>query len=388
VTISQETKPRLPSHYYVLYEPPDTSGDEALIFVSERRKIKVKGTLFREFHKTVLPLLDGQHTVAEIEATTADLFPPGEVTSALKLLAEHNLLTQQAGENGGRSDQLQPQLNFFHELERQPQAVQERLTKATVSVLGLGGAGSLVAAGLAAAGVGRLRLLDSSVVLETDGYFDPVFVHCDRSQSRASVVQRAIKDRWPSVGIEVDERILENEAGIKAAVDGSDLVVCCTDRGEASALYKLNRTSMQTLIPWISCTVSGFEVLIGPLIRPHDTPCYVCYAMRSVACADEPEDEFAFHRFLDHRKRDDSSRRENLVFAAGLAANLLGLEALKFVTGIVPCATAGCILVVSVMEMTMKKHIVLRHPHCPVCYGNSISEPASAAELTKARAST
>ena len=55
-------KPRLPSHFYVLVDPPDSEGDETLHFVSESRKIKVKGHSFREFQQHVVPLLNGEHT--------------------------------------------------------------------------------------------------------------------------------------------------------------------------------------------------------------------------------------------------------------------------------------------------------------------------------------
>ena len=39
-------KPRLPGHYYVLFEPPDGKGEEVLRFVSERKKIDPEGALW------------------------------------------------------------------------------------------------------------------------------------------------------------------------------------------------------------------------------------------------------------------------------------------------------------------------------------------------------
>jgi molybdopterin-synthase adenylyltransferase len=378
VTISPDTRPHLPTHYYVLYEAPDSKGEEALIFVSERRRVKVKGTLFREFLREVVPLLDGRHTVSEIETSVADIFPAHEVTSALELLAKQHLLTEngnQAGVSGEVSVSLAPQLNFFHEVGEQSNAVQERLAGSIVSLFGLGGAGSLIAANLAPAGVGHLHLLDTSPVLATDAYFDPIFLDRSGARTRAGVVQREIHNRWPHIDVKVDERDVGSEEDLAASIAGSDLVICCLDRGQASYLYKLNRASMATGIPWISCSVSGFEVVIGPTIRPKETPCYLCYTMRSVACADNPEDDFKLQRFLDHRKRDDSGQRENLVFAARLAASLVGLEAFKILTNIAPAATNGSVLVVDMMEMNMKKHVVLRHPRCPICFAEKTQEP-------------
>jgi adenylyltransferase/sulfurtransferase len=384
-------RPRLPSHYYVLYEPPDSNGDEALTFVSERRKIKVKGTLFREFSRAIVPLLDGKHTVAEIQELVADTFGAQEVTAALELLAEQHLLAEDDVEDGLTVETrslLEPQLNFFHEVSGRSGAVQRRLAEATVSVLSLSGPGVAVATGLAAAGVGHLRCIDASTVRAADRYLNPLFPAGDSGEGRASVLKRAILGRWPHAEVAVNDRPLVDDEQVLAAVRGSDVVICCTDPAEASLAYKLNRACMSAQIPWISCTVSGFEIILGPSVRPHQTACYLCYKMRSVACAENPEDEFSFQQFLDHRKRDDTDRRENLVFAVGLAANLLGLEALKLLTGIASPVTMGHILIVDALQPTIEQHVVLRHPRCPVCFSspspapeasdNSASEAASA----------
>jgi molybdopterin-synthase adenylyltransferase len=389
VTILPGTRPRLPSHYYVLYEPPDNKGDESLIFISERRKVKIKGTLFREFLRNVVPLLDGKHTVAEIQSSAADLFPPQEVTAALELLAQQHILTEDPETiviPAGQLVTLTPQLNFFHEITRDAYIVQERLSKARVALLGAGGPGSTVAVGLAAAGVGSLRLLDNSVVLETDGYFNPVFTSSSRGQKRAAVLQAALQEHWPHIEIETSVDAIGSEDEMLSAITGSDFVVCCADRGQGSALYQLNRAALRAGIPWLSCAVSGFEAVIGPTVRPHDTPCYLCYTMRSVACSEYPEEDFSFRKFLDYRKQDDSGRRENFVFAVGMAAQLAGLETLKYLTGIVPPATLGSILVFNVLETTVEKHTVLRHPKCPVCFPPEppLSKTAAPAELAEA----
>lgn len=389
MTIADEMRPRLPSHYYVLYEPPDNDGDEALIFVSERRRVKVKGTLFREFLREVLPLLDGQHTIAQIRASVKDTFPPQEITSAIELLAQQHLITLNVSQWGLPAEALEsltPQLNFFHEIGLPAEATQRRLAEATVSVLGLGGPGSSVAVGLAAAGVGRLRLIDSSVGVATDLYFNPMLASTDRGQDRANIVRRAIQSCSPRVEMAVYDRAIQNDDEMLSSISGSDLVICCADPGESSLFYKLNRACMTVGVPWTSCRVSGFEAVVGPTIRPRETACYLCYKMRSVSCAEDPESDFSLQQFLDHRKRDDSDRRENIVFAVGLAANLVALEGLKALTGIVPCPTLGAIIIVNVLETTMSRHLVLRHPACPACFPvESVPEPAPREQVASLR---
>jgi len=91
--------------------------------------------------------------------------------------------------------------------------------------------------------------------------------------------------------------------------------------------------------------------------------------MRSVACAGNPEDAYAYERFLDRRKHDDSGRRENLVFGAGLAANFLGVEIIKELTGLAEPSLVGRILTIRLTDLTIEKHLVLRKPWCPACFG-------------------
>src|SRR5262249_5518998 len=152
-----------PSHYYIWFEPPGDSGDEVLHFVSRRRRIKLKGQFFREFQQLVIPLLDGRHTVEEIEQKVAGVFEPRDLETALRLLADENLIDEGDSpwprpEAAGR---LAPHLIFFHEMGAVRSEIQERLSTAVVTVYGLGGAGALTAVALASAGVGTVRCVDS-----------------------------------------------------------------------------------------------------------------------------------------------------------------------------------------------------------------------------------
>jgi adenylyltransferase/sulfurtransferase len=85
-----------------------------------------------------------------------------------------------------------------------------------------------------------------------------------------------------------------------------------------------------------------------------------------VACAGNPEDGFAFEQFLDRRKRDDSARRANTVFGAGLAAHALALDMVKTLAGL-QAVTAGRIVVFDLITSKTEHHVVLRKPACPAC---------------------
>jgi len=363
-------KPRLPSHYYIWFEPPDDSGEEVLHFVSERRRIKLKGHSFREFQQHVIPLLDGRHTLEEIEHKVEGVFEPRDLEAGLRLLADQNLIEDSDEQTtpAGLIDRLAPQLNFFHEMGAKSHELQARLSNATVTIFGLGGAGASAAFSLAASGVGTLRCVDALNVVPADVYLSPVFCSSDVGRQRASAAARRIEASSPQVKVQTFTQSLESDADVLAAVEGSDFIINCLDPGQSSAAYKLNRVCLKLDIAWTSCLLNGAEVAVGPTVRPYETACYLCYKMRTVACAGNPEDEFAFERHLDRRKQDDSARRENVVFGAGIAANLISLEAVKHLSGFFPTSTVGKLLIFDLLELTSTKHVVLRKPWCPACF--------------------
>jgi len=361
----------------VWFDPPDEAGDEVLHFVSERRSLKLKGRSFREFHQRVIPLLNGRHSIQEIETATADIFPRDELRDALAVLADQGILID-APTNEARpeiTERMAPQLNLFHDLAPGV-SFQDRLERATVAVLGLSGAGAGIALALAAAGVGTIRCIDSLEVAPSDVYLAPFTDVAAVGAGRAETVSALVYRAAPQVKVVANDRTLESEDDVRAAIEGADIVACCLDAGQSNLTYKLNRVCLATRTRWIACSLAGAEIIVGPAIHPGKGPCYLCYRMRAVACAGNPDDAFAYERFLDRRKSDDSNQRENLVFGAGLAANFMGMEIVKELTGLAEPSLVGRILTVRLTDLAVEKHSVLRKPWCPACF--AVAEAAIA----------
>lgn len=364
--------PLLPTHYSVWFDPPDEAGDEVLHFVSERRSLKLKGRSFREFHQRVIPMLNGQYSMEQIETATADIFPAQELRDALAMLVEQGIVIDASTHSVSSeiAERMAPQINLFHDLAPGMQ-FQKSLEAATVVVLGLSGAGPGVALALAAAGVGTIRCYDSLAVGPSDVYLSPFNGLPAVGAGRAETTVELLKRAAPQVRVVADNRNLESEDDLRTVIDGADIVACCLDPGQSNLIYKLNRVCLATGMRWITCSLAGAEIVAGPAMHPGKGPCYLCYRMRTVACAGNPDDAFAYERFLDKSKRDDSSRRENLVFGAGLAANFVGMEIVKELTGLAEPSLVGRILTVRLTDLTVEKHSVLRKPWCPACFGPS-----------------
>ena len=362
-------KPLLPSHYSLWFDPPDEAGDEVLHVVSERRAIKLKGRAFREFTKQVVPLLDGRHTIEEIQARTEHVFQPQDLADCVEVLHAQGILVDadQSGRPDDVSARLRPQLNFLHELAPGID-LQSRLDEATVAVVGLTGAGATTALMLAASGVGTVRCVDPEPVSATDVYLSPFLDLGSVGAPRASTLTRVLRGSSPQVNAQAVDDPLQSEDEVRNAIAGADFVVCCLDAGQSNLIYKLNRVCLAANMRWLTCALAGAEIVIGPGIHPGKSACYMCYRMRTVACAGSPEQAFAYERYLDRKKHDDSGRRENVVFSASIAAGFLGTEVLKELTGVAEPSFTGRLLTIRLTDMLIERHTVLRKPWCPACF--------------------
>jgi molybdopterin-synthase adenylyltransferase len=358
-------RPLLPSHFAVWFEPPDESGDEVLHVVSQQRALKLKGFAFREFCERVVPLLDGSRSLEEIQASTADVFRPGDLADCLTLLAGQGIVVE-GGERGGDDELRAPQLNLFRELA--PGAdPQGRLAAATVALIGLGGAGQAVATALAAAGVGELRCLDPLPVTHADVYYAPFLGRDAVGAGRAARAAALVGAAAPDTRVTASAAELAEEADVAAAIAGADYVACCLDAAQSNLIFKLNRACLAAGIPWISCALAGPELVVGPAVSPGRSACYLCYRMRTVACAGDPQDAFAYERYLDRQRSDGSGQRENLVFAASIAGNLVALEVMKALTGLAEPSLVGRLWTLRLTDLVTERHSVLRMPGCPAC---------------------
>jgi bacteriocin biosynthesis cyclodehydratase domain-containing protein len=363
-------KPQLPNSYYVLFTPPEADGEEALDFISATRRVRVKGRFFREFQLEVLPLLDGNHTYEEISAAVAPTFAPEDLDAAFRLLVEHNLLRDAAELEsiGERSAGLQPQLNLFQALSADPAAAQKRLAAATVAIYGLGGIGANVAWALANSGVGTLRFFDEEVVRPADLYLSNAYRPGDQGQPRTESMLRGLQIFSLPTRVEEIAPLPADDTAAETAISGCDLIINCLDAGRIGMAFRVNRAALAKRVPLLNGSCVADEIVLGPTVVPYETACFMCYRMRVIASAGDPERAFNLEAFLDKRRRDDSSGRENTAMAVTAAANLLALEAVKQLTRILPPVTVGRVIVLNLVDLSSSTQLVLRKPWCPACW--------------------
>lgn len=149
----------------------------------------------------------------------------------------------------------------------------QRLTEATVGIVGLGSGGGFVAQSLAMSGVGNFILVDDDVLEETN-----IVRHvADRryiGQPKTDAIADIIKHRNPNAHVEMYHDRIENQLDL---LERMDVLIVGVDGEQVK--YIINEACLKQRVPAVYAGVyeqgDGGDVV---LIRPYDGPCYACWA--------------------------------------------------------------------------------------------------------------
>ncbi len=368
---------RLLEHIVIHVAPPDCNDEETMIFNTTRRTLTVKGKSLHDVERIVLPLLDGSRTIGEIRAAIGEKLADSSLNQCLEFLIDNRLVVENAVDLDSRA-YLLPQISLYHELGFEQKDVQKHLAKARIAVFGLGGSGLVAATNLATAGIGFLRLCDSLMMsdrVNKIGAFQSV--QAAQQIEAITSLRDATRSLLPRSGTlssanaevtqtEIVTDPLTDDATVNALLDDVDLVIVATDAVSVNLAYRLNRLCLKMQRPLLPGGAVGVEGNIGPLVLFQDSPCYLCYRMRSMSCAKLPEAELAIEQFLDRERRSQPRLRESLPIGQMLVGSYLALEAVKMLLGL-PIATNGKLLHLDLLGTKLTHNVVLKKPGCPHC---------------------
>ncbi|NEU82118.1 TOMM precursor leader peptide-binding protein [Nostoc sp. UIC 10630] len=361
---------RLLEHVVVHIMPSDCNGEETMIFNTRRRTLTVKGQALHDVEKIVLPLLDGSRTIGEIRAAICEKLTDSSLNQCLEFLMDNRLVDELLEDPVDLDSHayLLPQISLYHELGFKQKDAQKHLANARIAVFGLGGSGLIAAINLASAGIGFLRLCDDVCTFPSDFPMMSGSVFNQIGAFRGVEAARQIEAIAKVTQTETVTDPLTNDETVNALLEDVDLVIVATDAVSVNLAYRLNRLCLKMQRPLLPGGAVGVEGTFGPLVFSQDGPCYLCYRMRSIACAKLPEAEFAIEQFLDRERRSQPRLRENLPIAQMLVGSYLALETVKMLLGL-PIATDGKLLHLDLLGTKLTHNVVLKKPGCPHCSG-------------------
>ena len=223
---------------------------------------------------------------------------------------------------------------------------QQKILEASAAVFGLGGLGSPVAMYLAAAGVGRLVLIDFDVVEMSNLQRQIIHQTDDLKRPKVDSARDCLRALNPGVTIETVARRLD-DAGLDEVISSVDIVIDGTDNFESR--FAINRACFRAAKPLVSGAAIRFEGQVS-VYHPGvgDSPCYQCLY-------------------------DDQSAVAQTCAETGVIAPLLGIvggvqavEALKVLMQIGTDLT-GRLLLLDALSMEWQTMRFERAPNCGVC---------------------
>jgi adenylyltransferase/sulfurtransferase len=169
-------------------------------------------------------------------------------------------------------------------------AGQQALLGATVAVIGAGGIGSPAIQYLAAAGIGRLRIIDDDVVDLSNLQRQTLFGTADIGRPKVEVAAERVAAMNPDVSVEpVTVRIDADTAD--ALLEGASVILDgCDNFGTRLAV---SDASLRLRIPLVSAAVGQFDGQLGVWRGwERNKPCYRCLVgddpgRADISCADQ-----------------------------------------------------------------------------------------------------
>lgn len=220
---------------------------------------------------------------------------------------------------------------------------QNALLAANVAIVGAGGLGGPAALYLAAAGVGRITLIDDDIVSLSNLQRQIQFQTHDIGTAKTEV----LRARLSAINPGVDATAVQTRLDPDNAVDllaGHDLILDGTD--SFATRFVINAAALAVDTPLISGAVGRFNAQVSLFAQPG--PCYRCFV---------PE----------LPPQEDTCAEVGVVGAlTGIAGSVMAMEAIKWITGAGE-TLAGRLWMYDGLRADSRTVGLTRDPACPAC---------------------
>jgi len=226
---------------------------------------------------------------------------------------------------------------------------QEKLKAASVLLVGAGGLGSPAATYLAAAGIGKIGLVDFDRVEASNLQRQILYGTSDVGRPKLEAARERLTDLNPHVEVETHDVRLTSDNALDI-IDQYDIVADGTDNFPTR--YLVNDACVMTGTPNVYASIFRFEGQVS-VFATDDGPCYRCLY-------EEPPPPGLV---------PSCAEGGVLGILPGFIGTLQATEVIKLITGI-GTPLIGRLLMVDALDMNFRTLKVQKNDDCPVCSDN------------------
>lgn len=223
---------------------------------------------------------------------------------------------------------------------------QLKLKKSSVIVIGAGALGTTVAGYLAAAGVGRLGIVDGDAIELSNLQRQLLYFTPDIGGGKADNLTAKLGLLNPEILVDSYPARLE-EANASALLESYDLAVDCSDNLETRFL--INRAAVTAGMPLVEGGVVGLLGLVTSIV-PGSSACYRCVFEDDLISAEE----------------EGCEQAGILGPVAGVVGSLQAVEAIKMTVGLGE-PLLNRVLQIDALSLSFQTVKTKRLENCPVC---------------------
>ncbi len=221
---------------------------------------------------------------------------------------------------------------------------QQALKAASVAIVGAGGLGAPASLYLAAAGVGRIGLIDPDVVALSNLQRQVLYVTDDVGQVKVAAAAERLHTLNPEVAVEA-KAVLLTDANASDLLSGFDLVLDGTD--DFATRFAVNDACVALGIPLVSGAIGRWT---GQVAVFEGKPCYRCFV------PEIPPDA-------------ETCAVVGVIGAlAGVVGAMMAVEAVKLIARAGEPLT-GRLIIYDALAAEARTVRIAADPACPVCGG-------------------
>ena len=133
---------------------------------------------------------------------------------------------------------------------------QKKLYNAKVLIVGIGGLGSPISLYLAAAGVGKIGIVDADIVSESNLQRQILYNDSHIGKNKVCVAKEQLEAVYPNINIEIYDSLFTKENAFEIT-KGYDIIIDGCDNNETR--YLMDSVSNELKIPYIYGAISEFK---------------------------------------------------------------------------------------------------------------------------------
>lgn len=222
---------------------------------------------------------------------------------------------------------------------------QGKLKNAHVLIIGAGGLGSPVSLYLAAAGIGKLTIVDHDIVDISNLQRQILFSTEQVGKPKALCAQDRLLALNPSIEVEAIVAPLQT-SNADNLIKQADLVIDCTDN--FAARYLINDTCIQYKKPWIFASIYQFSGQCALFTNKEAGACFRCL----------------FPEFPSDI--EDCNSAGVMGVLPGLLGSIQANEAIKYLSGL-STPLNGYLMLVETTDLSFRKIKLAQNTSCKAC---------------------